>query len=62
MISLFLFSFQDNNIERAADWIFSHAEELAADTGSAMETEEPQQQYRNGNGSKYSSNEILWMT
>ena len=44
---------QDNNLERAADWVFSHAAELDA----PMETDEPpagsQTQYRDGNGSKY---------
>lgn len=30
------FSLQDNNVERAADWIFSHAQEL----DQSMETEQ----------------------
>ena len=32
------FSFQDNNVERAADWIFSHADEL----DQPMETDQDQ--------------------
>ncbi len=41
---------QDNNLERAADWVFSHAGEL-----DAMETEPVAAagpQYRDGVGSK----------
>ena len=49
-VSIFL---QDNNLERAADWVFSHSAELDA----PMETEDAGAsgegpQYRDGNGSK----------
>ncbi|XP_006818005.1 ubiquitin carboxyl-terminal hydrolase 5-like [Saccoglossus kowalevskii] len=37
----------NNNVERAVDWIFSHADELES---VAMETEAPGPQYRDGNG------------
>lgn len=44
---------QDNNLERAAEWIFSHADEL----DTPMETDDqsqaaPTQQFRDGSGSK----------
>jgi ubiquitin carboxyl-terminal hydrolase 5/13 len=47
----------DNNVERAADWIFSHQDELdtpeteAAGSVAAQAPAEPQ--YRDGEGSKY---------
>ncbi|XP_070560700.1 LOW QUALITY PROTEIN: ubiquitin carboxyl-terminal hydrolase 5-like [Ptychodera flava] len=37
----------DNNVERAVDWIFSHADELTSD---AMETEQSGPEYRDGSG------------
>ena len=46
--------FQQNNVERAADWIFSHAGELDA----PMEVDAPQEptgqrpNYRDGNSSE----------
>ena len=41
---------QDNNVERAADWVFSHAAELDAD----MDTEPPAQAYLDGAPSELS--------
>ena len=42
---------QDNSVERAADWVFSHAGELDADT---MDTDQEQQPpaYMDGPGSE----------
>lgn len=49
---------QDNNVERAVDWIFSHTDEL----DTPMETEAggdtvPNTTYRDGEGSKYLTRE-----
>lgn len=42
----------DNNLERAADWIFSHQNEL---DGQGMEVDEqpPEPSYRDGQGCKF---------
>ena len=48
--------FQDNNVERAVEWIFSHADELDTpmDTGDEPASSSGSQtQYRDGSGSKY---------
>ena len=42
---------QDDNVERAADWVFSHMDELQTNEevgGAEME----QEQFRDGTGSK----------
>ena len=46
-----MFLIQDNNVERALDWIFSHLDEIeeAMDT---CEPQLPQAQYRDGQGSE----------
>lgn len=41
----------DNNIERAADWIFSHSAELDADEVEFETVSEPE--FRDGDSSKY---------
>ena len=49
---IFHSTFQDNNLERAADWIFSHAGEL----DTPMETDQPEEtksKCRDGSGSKF---------
>ena len=49
---IFYSTFQDNNLERAADWIFSHAGEL----DTPMETDQPEEtksKCRDGSGSKF---------
>ena len=60
MFSWWLIFLQDNNLERAADWVFSHAAELDA----PMETDEApggsQTQYRDGSGSVYSNHQCLY--
>lgn len=49
---------QDNNVERAADWIFSHADELDQPDEAPMETQEAggqqaQNKFRDGSESKW---------
>lgn len=48
----------DNHVERAADWIFSHQDELDAPESSAAPAAAaaaaaPEPQYRDGSGSEY---------
>ena len=44
---------QDNNLERAADWIFSHAHELDSMEEESSANQETGPQYNDGPGSKY---------
>lgn len=50
--------FQDNNIERAADWVFSHIDELqqqssaAAEPSSSASSKGDNKNYRDGSGSE----------
>ena len=46
---------QDNNLERAADWVFSHAAELDAPMETDEGTSGGATQYRDGSGSKFCS-------
>jgi uncharacterized UBP type Zn finger protein len=54
----------ENNVERAADWIFSHQDELdapevAAPAAVAQQAAAAEPQYRDGSSSKYNSLVII---
>ena len=43
---------QDNNLERAVDWIFSHAHELDSTESQSQANQATGPQYKDGSGSK----------
>jgi hypothetical protein len=54
---ILIFSLQDNNVERAADWLFSHPDELdkpddVVPASSGPAARDPKQGLRDGSGSK----------
>ena len=53
LLSFFIVAaLQHNNLERAADWIFSHAHELDSTENQSQANQETGPQYKDGSGSK----------